>query len=49
MTDEFAAVNRELLFHCAVVVHGRADVESPWEIASFLELKTIFGYAGVAK
>jgi acyl-CoA reductase-like NAD-dependent aldehyde dehydrogenase len=24
------------------VVHGRADVESPWEIASFLELKTVW-------
>ena len=23
------------------VVHGRADVQSPWEIASFLELKTV--------
>jgi acyl-CoA reductase-like NAD-dependent aldehyde dehydrogenase len=24
------------------VVHGRADVQSPWEIASFLELKTVW-------
>jgi acyl-CoA reductase-like NAD-dependent aldehyde dehydrogenase len=24
------------------VVHGRADTQSPWEIASFLELKTIW-------
>jgi len=24
------------------VVHGRADVQSPWEVASFLELKTVW-------
>jgi acyl-CoA reductase-like NAD-dependent aldehyde dehydrogenase len=24
------------------VVHGRADIQSPWEIASFLELKTVW-------
>ena len=24
------------------VVHGRADVQSPWEIASYLELKTVW-------
>jgi acyl-CoA reductase-like NAD-dependent aldehyde dehydrogenase len=24
------------------IVHGRADVQSPWEIASFLELKTVW-------
>jgi acyl-CoA reductase-like NAD-dependent aldehyde dehydrogenase len=24
------------------VVHGRSDVQSPWEIASFLELKTVW-------
>ena len=24
------------------VVRGRADVQSPWEIASFLELKTVW-------
>jgi hypothetical protein len=24
------------------VVHGRVDVQSPWEIASFLELKTVW-------
>jgi hypothetical protein len=24
------------------VVHGRADVQSPWEIAGFLELKTVW-------
>ena len=24
------------------VEHGRADVRSPWEIASFLELKTVW-------
>jgi acyl-CoA reductase-like NAD-dependent aldehyde dehydrogenase len=24
------------------VVHGRADVQSPWEVASFLDLKTIW-------
>jgi acyl-CoA reductase-like NAD-dependent aldehyde dehydrogenase len=24
------------------VVHGRADVQSPWEIASFLEQKTVW-------
>jgi acyl-CoA reductase-like NAD-dependent aldehyde dehydrogenase len=24
------------------VVHGRADAQSPWEIASFLELKTVW-------
>ena len=24
------------------VVHGRADVQSPWEIAAFLELKTVW-------
>jgi hypothetical protein len=24
------------------VVHGRADVQSPWEISSFLELKTVW-------
>jgi acyl-CoA reductase-like NAD-dependent aldehyde dehydrogenase len=28
------------------VVHGRADVESPWEIASFLELKTVWHPVG---
>jgi acyl-CoA reductase-like NAD-dependent aldehyde dehydrogenase len=29
------------------VVHGRADVQSPWEIASFLELKTVWHPIGV--
>ena len=24
------------------VVRGRADVQSPWEIAAFLELKTVW-------
>jgi hypothetical protein len=24
------------------IVRGRADVQSPWEIASFLELKTVW-------
>jgi acyl-CoA reductase-like NAD-dependent aldehyde dehydrogenase len=24
------------------VVHGRADTQSPWEISSFLELKTVW-------
>ena len=24
------------------VVHGGVDVQSPWEIASFLELKTVW-------
>jgi acyl-CoA reductase-like NAD-dependent aldehyde dehydrogenase len=24
------------------VVHGKADVQSPWEISSFLELKTVW-------
>ena len=24
------------------VVHGRADISRPWEIASFLELKTVW-------
>ena len=24
------------------IVHGRADVQSPWEIASYLELKTVW-------
>jgi hypothetical protein len=24
------------------VVRGRADVQSPWEISSFLELKTVW-------
>ena len=29
------------------VVHGRPDAESPWEIASFLELKTVWHPIGV--
>jgi len=29
------------------IVHGRADVQSPWEIASFLELKTVWHPIGV--
>jgi len=29
------------------VVHGRPDAESPWEIASFLELKTVWHPVGV--
>ena len=29
------------------VVHGRADVQSPWEIAAFLELKTVWHPMGV--
>ena len=29
------------------VVRGRADVQSPWEIASFLELKTVWHPIGV--
>ncbi len=29
------------------VVRGRADAESPWEIASFLELKTVWHPIGV--
>ena len=24
------------------IVHGRADTQSPWEISSFLELKTVW-------
>jgi hypothetical protein len=28
------------------VVHGSADVQSPWEIASFLELKTVWHPVG---
>ena len=28
------------------VVHGRSDVQSPWEIASFLELKTVWHPVG---
>jgi acyl-CoA reductase-like NAD-dependent aldehyde dehydrogenase len=28
------------------VVHGRADVQSPWEIAAFLELKTVWHPVG---
>ncbi len=28
------------------VVHGRADVQSPWEISSFLELKTVWHPVG---
>jgi acyl-CoA reductase-like NAD-dependent aldehyde dehydrogenase len=28
------------------VIHGRADVQSPWEIASFLELKTVWHPVG---
>jgi len=28
------------------VVHGRADVQSPWEIESFLELKTVWHPSG---
>ena len=29
------------------VVHGRSDVQSPWEIASFLELKTVWHPVGM--
>jgi hypothetical protein len=29
------------------VVHGRPDVQSPWEVASFLELKTVWHPIGV--
>jgi hypothetical protein len=29
------------------VVHGAADAESPWEIAAFLELKTVWHPIGV--
>jgi acyl-CoA reductase-like NAD-dependent aldehyde dehydrogenase len=29
------------------IVHGRADVQSPWEIAAFLELKTVWHPIGV--
>jgi acyl-CoA reductase-like NAD-dependent aldehyde dehydrogenase len=28
------------------VVHGRADVQSPWEVAAFLELKTVWHPVG---
>jgi acyl-CoA reductase-like NAD-dependent aldehyde dehydrogenase len=28
------------------IVHGRADVQSPWEVASFLELKTVWHPVG---
>jgi len=28
------------------VVRGRADVQSPWEVASFLELKTVWHPVG---
>ncbi len=28
------------------VIHGRADVQSPWEIAAFLELKTVWHPVG---
>jgi acyl-CoA reductase-like NAD-dependent aldehyde dehydrogenase len=29
------------------VVHGRADVQSPWEVSSFLELKTVWHPLGL--
>jgi acyl-CoA reductase-like NAD-dependent aldehyde dehydrogenase len=29
------------------VVHGRADVQSPWEISSFLEVKTVWHPTGL--
>jgi acyl-CoA reductase-like NAD-dependent aldehyde dehydrogenase len=29
------------------VVHGAADVQSPWEVAAFLELKTVWHPIGV--
>jgi hypothetical protein len=29
------------------VVHGRGDVQSPWEISSFLELKTVWHPLGL--
>jgi acyl-CoA reductase-like NAD-dependent aldehyde dehydrogenase len=29
------------------VHHGKADVQSPWEIAAFLELKTVWHPIGV--
>jgi hypothetical protein len=28
------------------VVHGQADVQSPWEVAAFLELKTVWHPVG---
>jgi acyl-CoA reductase-like NAD-dependent aldehyde dehydrogenase len=28
------------------VVHGKADVQSPWEVAAFLELKTVWHPSG---
>jgi len=29
------------------VIRGRADAQSPWEIAAFLELKTVWHPIGV--
>jgi hypothetical protein len=28
------------------VVHGKPDVQSPWEVAAFLELKTVWHPVG---
>jgi acyl-CoA reductase-like NAD-dependent aldehyde dehydrogenase len=40
-------LEREAAGNVKRVVHGRADAQSPWEIASFLELKTVWHPLGV--
>jgi acyl-CoA reductase-like NAD-dependent aldehyde dehydrogenase len=40
-------LEREAAGNVKRVVHGRADAQSPWEIASFLELKTVWHPIGV--
>jgi acyl-CoA reductase-like NAD-dependent aldehyde dehydrogenase len=40
-------LEREAAGNVKRVVHGRADAQSPWEIASFLELKTVWHPLGL--
>jgi acyl-CoA reductase-like NAD-dependent aldehyde dehydrogenase len=39
---DFAELERAAAENVKRVVHGRADVQSPWEIAAFLEQKTVW-------
>jgi acyl-CoA reductase-like NAD-dependent aldehyde dehydrogenase len=43
---ELAELERAAAGNVKRVVRGRADVQSPWEIASFLELKTVWHPVG---
>jgi hypothetical protein len=44
--DPSAELERLAAENVKRVVHGKPDVQSPWEVAAFLELKTVWHPSG---